>query len=261
VKALELKELVNMKIQLITCIAFMIMGLWGSAVGDEIIYSQNFDNLEDGDIFGQDGWESIDSLSPGLGAPQVQSRVALKGKALEVEALHEAHIRWPEPVETGTCYLSIFFRKEDASIADNTLHIYMGKGALAWSAGPVIRIGAQSGDPEFIGIHDGSDADIVQAAKYEIGKWHHIREVVDVTSMTFDVYLDGKKLGNYKFRNAAHDTIDWLMIGFDSGDGLLGYFDAVEFGLGKGEGAFSRATPVEPLEKLNTTWGTLKVGY
>ena len=31
----------------------MLMGLWGSAFGDEIIYSQNFDNLEDGDIFGK----------------------------------------------------------------------------------------------------------------------------------------------------------------------------------------------------------------
>ena len=249
-----------MKIQLITCIAFMIMGLWGSVFGDEIIYSQNFDNLDDGDIFGQDGWASIDELSAGMGPPQVQSNVALSGKALEVEAFHEAHIRWSEPVGTGTCYLSIFFRKEDASAA-NTLHIYMGKGALAWSAGPVIRVGSQSGDPEFIGIHDGGDATIVQAAKFQIGAWHHIREVVDVDNMTFDVYLDGKDIGNFMFRNATHDTIDWLMIGFDEGDGLLGYYDAVEFGLGKGEEAFVRATQVEPLDKLSTTWGTLKVGY
>ena len=41
---------------------------------------------------------------------------------------------------------------------------------------------------------------------------------------------------------------------------LLGYYDAVEFGLGKGEEAFVRATQVEPLDKLSTTWGTLKVG-
>jgi len=256
----ELKELVNMRIQLIACIAFMIMGLWGSVFGDEIIYSQNFDNLDDGDIFGQDGWASIDELSAGMAAPQVQSDVALSGKALEVEAFHEAHIRWPEPVETGTCYLSIFFRKEDAD-ASNTLHIYMGKGPLAWTAGPVIRIGSQSGDPEFIGIHDGSDANIVQAAKFQVGKWHHIREVIDVGTQTFDVYLDGKKLGNFMFRNEAHNAIEWLMIGFDEGVGLLGYYDAVEFGLGKGEGAFVRATPVESLEKLSTTWGTLKVGY
>jgi len=250
-----------MKIKLITCIAFMIIGLWGSVFGDEIIYSQNFDNLEDGDIFGQDGWASIDELSAGMGPLQVQSNVALSGKALEVEAFHETHIRWSEPVGTGTCYLSIFFRKENAD-AGNTLHIYMGKGALAWSAGPVIRIGSQSGGAlDDIGVHDGSDNVIEQPAKYKVGEWHHIREVIDVDNMTFDVYLDGKDIGNFMFRNATHDTIDWLMIGFDEGTGVLGYYDAVEFGLGKGEGAFTRATPVEPLEKLSTTWGTLKVGY
>ena len=250
-----------MKIRLvIACAAVMIMCVWGIASGDEIIYSQNFDDLDDGDVAGQGGLELISILTPGIGSPTVQSKVALKGKAMQVDTFQEVYTAWPEPVETGTCYLSIFFRKED-NFGSNTLHIYMGKGARAWSAGPVIRIGAQSGDPNFIGIHDGSDANIVQAAKFEVGKWHHIREVVDVDNQTFDVYLDGKKLGNYKFRNGAHDTIDWLMIGFDEGVGTLGYYDAIEFGLGTGERAFIRATPVESAGKLSTTWGTVKIVY
>jgi hypothetical protein len=250
-----------MKIRLvIACAAAMIMCVSGIGSGDEIIYSQNFDDLDDGDVAGQGGLELISILTPGIGSPTVQSKVALKGKAMQVDTFQEVYTAWPEPVETGTCYLSIFFRKEDVDPA-NTLHIYMGKGARAWSAGPVIRIGAQSGDPKFIGIHDGSDDNIVQAAKFEVGKWHHIREVVDVDNQTFDVYLDGEKLGNYKFRNAAHDTIDWLMIGFDEGIGTLGYYDAIEFGLGTGEGAFIRATPVEPAGKLSTTWATVKIAY
>ena len=112
-----------------------------------------------------------------------------------------------------------------------------------------------------IGIHDGSDANIVQAAKFEVGKWHHIREVIDVDNLSFEVYLDGKKLGKYGFRNASHDAIEWLMIGFDEGVGTLGYYDAIEFGLGTGEGAFVRATPVERAGKLSITWGTVKIRH
>ena len=245
---------------IVACLATMVMCIWSIASGaDEIIYSQNFDDLDDGDIIGQDGWESIDTLTAGLGSLEVQSDVTLTGvgKALKVEAAHENHIKWPEPIETGTCYLSIFFRKEDVDPA-NTLHIYMGKGALTWSAGPVVRIGAQSGDPTMIGIHDGGDANIVQAAKFEVGKWHHFREVIDVDNMSFEVYLDGEKLGKYDFRNAAHTSIDWLMIGFDAGIETLGYYDNIEFGTGKGEQAANRALAVKPAGKLSTTWGNIK---
>jgi len=83
--------------------------------------------------------------------------------------------------------------------------------------------------------------------------------VVDIDKQTFDVYLDSKKIGNFKFRNpAAHKTIEWLMIGFDMGVELLGHFDAVEFGTGTGTGALNRAISVEPQEKLGITWGGLK---
>ncbi|MFC1713219.1 hypothetical protein ACFL6S_06110 [Candidatus Poribacteria bacterium] len=246
------------------CFLAISMALWGIAFGaDKIIYSQDFDELDDGDIHGQDGWESIDSLTAGLGSLTVQGGVTLtgSGKALQAEAFQETHIKWPEPVETGTCYLSIFFRKENVD-AGNTLHIYMGKGALAWSAGPVVRIGSQSGGGlDEVGVHDGADDVIVQPAKYKIGKWHHIREVIDVDKMSFEIFFDGKNVGKFDFRNASHTTIEWLMIGFDEGIGLLGYYDAIEFGLGTGEQAFTRATPVESAGKLGTTWGTVKGGY
>jgi len=247
---------------IMVCTIVMAVCLWGVAYGDEIIYSQNFDSLKDGDLLGQDGWESIDDLSGGLGSLTVQSNFALlgTGKALEAQAMQENHIKFDPPVSSGICYLSIFFNKADAS-GDNTLHIYMGKGALAWSAGPVIRIGAQSGDPAFIGIHDGGDANIVQAAKFDIGEWNHIREVIDVDSQEFEVYLDGDKLGKYGFRNASHDAIEWLMIGFDAGVDLLGYYDSIEFGTGTGEGAYTRAISVEPKDKLSTTWGAVKKEY
>jgi len=245
---------------MIFCIVTVFICVLGSAYGDEIIYSQNFDNLKDGDLDGQDGWKKITpDMGAGIISPTIQSKVALKGKAVQIEAFQEAYITYPKPVKAGICYLSIFFRKEDKSTS-NTMHIYMGQGALAWSAGPVIRIGNDSGgQPDDIGIHDGSDAVRVQPAKFVVGKWHHVREVMDVDKRTFDVYLDGKKLGNYTFRNAAHQFIEWLMIGFDTGVGLLGYYDAVEFGTGAGEGAYNRAASVEQAGKLSTAWGELKI--
>jgi hypothetical protein len=228
-------------------VCLLIVGISGIAFGaDKIIYSQHFDDLDDGDIHGQDGWESIDSLTAGLGSPTVQGDVTLTGtgKALQTEAAQETHIKWPEPVESGICYLSIFFRKENAD-AGNTLHIYLGKGALAWSAGPVIRIGSQSGGQlDEVGVHDGADDVRVQPAKYEIAKWHHIREVINVDDMSFEIFFDGENVGEFGFRNASHDTIEWLMIGFDAGTGLQGYYDSIEFGLGEGRDAFTRATPV-----------------
>lgn len=242
-------------------IAFVFMTvvfISGVVIGDEIIYSQNFDKLKDGDLDGQDGWKKTTALTAEIGSPTIQGKVALKGKAVQVDALQEAYIAWTKPVNAGICYLSIFFRKEDAS-ADNTLHVYMGQGALAWSAGPVIRIGKDSGgNPDEIGIHDGSDNVRVQPAKFVVKKWHHIREVLDVDKQTFDVYLDGKKLGNYKFRNASHKFIEWLMIGFDAGVGTLGYYDDVEFGLGTGEGAYQRSMSVEPAGKLITQWAYIR---
>ena len=253
----------NMKLwAILACL--LIAGISGAAFGaDKIIYSQDFDNLDDGEVKGQDGWESIDTLTVGLGSLMVQGDVALNGsgKALQAEALHENHIKWSEPVESGICYLSIFFRKENLE-PDNTLHIYMGKFPLAWSAGPVIRIGSQSGGQlDEVGVHDGADDVIEQPAKYTVGQWHHIREVVNVDDMSFEVYFDGKDVGNFDFRNASHDIIEWLMIGYDAGTGLIGYYDSVEFGLGEGADAYKRATSVEPAGKLSTTWGTVKSDY
>ena len=247
---------------IVVCAIAMAVCLWGVAYGDEIIYSESFDGFDNGDLLGQGGWESIDALSGGLGSLTVQSDFVLKGvgKALKAEAFQENHIKWAIPVESGVCYLSIFFSKADAG-SNNTLHIYMGKGALAWSAGPVIRIGSQAGDPAFIGIHDGNDATIVQAAKFNVGEWNHLRAVVDVDSMKFEAYLDGKSIGKFGFRNASHNAIEWLMIGFDEGIDLLGYYDSIEFGTGTGEGAYTRAISVEPEDKLSTTWGTVKTAY
>jgi hypothetical protein len=217
-------------------------------------YSQNFDGLADGDMAGQDGWEIItEDMATDITSPIVQSAVAhgASGKALKVEAAQEV-MRHFDPMHTGEQFLIIYFRKEDAN-SGNTLHIYIGKDTHEWRAGPVLRIGDQSGDPGQVGIHNGDD--IAQAAAFVPGQWHRLRVVADFNTLTYDVYFDGTMVADdFNFRNTAHDALGWLMIGFDAGDGVLGYYDDIIMGDGDG----MDVAAVHSEGKLATTWATLR---
>ncbi len=218
-----------------------------------IWYSQNFDGLADGDMAGQDDWELITDMAAGIASPTVQSAVVhgSSGKALRAEAAQEVR-RHFDPVHAGQQFLIIYFRKEDAS-SDNTLHLYMGKDAHEWSAGPVIRIGAQSGDPTQVGAHDGGT--VTPVAPFVIGQWHKIRVAVDYDTLTYNAYLDGDLIAEgFHFRTDTHDALGWLMIGFDSGVGLQGYYDDIIMGDGTGE----NITAVDSSGKLATTWASVK---
>lgn len=52
-----------------------------------------------------------------------------------------------------------------------------------------------------------------------------------------------------------HLALGWLMIGFDAGEGLIGYYDDIMFGE---EDQVPNPTAVEPESKLATTWGSLR---
>jgi hypothetical protein len=202
---------------------------------------------------GQDGWELTSDMTADIASPTVQSAVANggSGKALKAEAGQEIR-RHFDPVHTGEQFLIIYFNKADDS-GDNTLHLYLGKDVHEWAAGPVIRIGAQSGDPTQVGAHDGGT--VMPVAPFVIGQWHKIRIVVDYDALTYDAYMDGDQIAaGFHFRQDVHDALGWLMVGFDSGVGLLGYYDDII--LGDGDGA--NVTAVDSEDKLATTWGGLK---
>ncbi len=219
-----------------------------------IWYSQNFNSLADGDMAGQDGWELITDIDADVGSPTVQSDVVhgASGKALKVEANQEVR-RHFDPVYTGEQFLILYFRKEDAS-SDNTLHIYIGKDEHEWSAGPVLRVGSQSGgDPDKVGAHNGGDR--MPVATFVPGQWHQVRIAIDYGALNYDFYFDGDLVAeDFKFRKDAHDALGWLMIGFDSGVGLQGYYDDII--MGDGDGA--NAAAVDSAGKLATTWGELR---
>jgi len=244
-----------MKKVLFSLISVLVLSLAIGSADAAIWYSQNFDGLADGDMAGQDDWNllTVDMADPIPASPTVQSAVVhgSSGKALKVEAAQEM-IRHFDPMHTGEQFLIIYFLKMDDS-ADNTLHVYLGKDVHEWQAGPVIRIGAQSGDPTQVGAHDGSPVSPV--APFVVGQWQELRIVVDYSALTYNAYLDNDLIAEgFHFRKDVHDALGWLMIGFDSGVGILGYYDDIILGDGDG----SNVTAVDSESKLATTWGELK---
>jgi hypothetical protein len=235
-------------------VSMLVLSLAVGSANAAIWYSQNFDGLQDGDMAGQDGWEIVpDAFSAGLASLTVQSDVVngASGKALKAEAGQEIW-RVFSPVHTGQQFLIIYFRKEDAS-SDNTLHIYLGKETPEWAAGPVLRIGSQSGDPTQVGAHDGGT--VMPVAPFVVGQWHKIRVAVDYDALTYNAYMDGNLIAEgFHFRQDTHDALGWLMLGFDSGVGVLGYYDDIILGDGDGE----NVTAVDSDGKIATTWGELK---
>lgn len=231
----------------------LVLSLVVSNSESAIWYQQNFDSLKEGDLAGQDDWNLITALEAGIGSPTVQSEIfhGNSGKALKAEAKQEAFRKFV-PFHTGTQFLIIYFRKEDVS-ADNTLHIYMGKEVHEWAAGPVLRIGAQSGDPTKFGAHNGGT--VMPVATVVPQQWHKVRVVVSYDTLSYKAYLDEVMVADgFKFRKDIHDALGWLMLGFDAGVGVLGYYDDIVMGDGDG----STVTSVSPTGRLTATWGEIK---
>ncbi|MFC1712248.1 hypothetical protein ACFL6S_01200 [Candidatus Poribacteria bacterium] len=243
------------------------------AFGQEIHYEQNFDGLADGDLAGQDGWE-VGPPADALGAVSVIITPDVKrgptGKSVEVNTFQAVIREFDPKIDSGVNFLSVWFRFEtlaaQAGGDNNTLHVYMGDTAREWNAGPVIRIGAQSGgDVDDVGVHDGGAQKPV--GKIKVGEWQHILEIIDVGKQTHSVYLDGALVAeDFAWRNpAAHLAVGWLMIGFAGGDpgfeGVIGYYDNLIIGAGGKNVADTTIRQVEPVEligKLATQWSAVK---
>jgi hypothetical protein len=224
-----------------------------TAQGQVIHYEQNFDNFKEGDADKQDGW------AVGEPANQPSTKITSKvkhgptGKSMEVSANQEVIRNFDPIIKKGVHFLSIWFRFENPGVGDNTMHIYMGEVVREWPAGPVIRIGAQSGDPNKVGVHDGDTVKPVGNIKK--GEWQHLFEVIDIDKQKYTVFLDDVEVAkNFSWRNPAnHRGLGWLMLGFDAGAGLIGYYDDIVFGEGD-----KLLLAVEATGKLATTWGRMK---
>ncbi len=224
-----------------------------AAVAVEIHYEENFDGLDAGDADGQGGWA--------VGAPANQASTIITadenregpGKAMEVSANQEVIREFDPHISSGVHFLSVWLKFANVD-ASNTLHIYMGDEVREWNAGPVIRIGSQSGGGfDQVGVHDGGAAQPV--APILEGEWQHIFEVMDVDNHTYDVYVDDELVADgFAWRNpATHKSLGWLMLGFDGGVDLIGYYDDIVFGEGD-----ELPLSVDAGHKLATTWADVK---
>ena len=218
-----------------------------------IHYEQNFDSLDVGEADGQDGWA--------VGAPANQASTLITdaenhdgaGQAMEVSANQEVIRNFDPKITSGVHFLSIWFQVAAVDAANN-LHIYMGDEVREWNAGPVIRIGSQSGGGfDEVGVHDGGAAQPV--APILEGQWQHIFEVIDVDAHTYDVYVDDDLVADdFAWRNpGSHQSLGWLMLGFDDGVDLIGYYDDIVFGEGD-----TLPWAVGVTGKLATTWASVK---
>jgi hypothetical protein len=173
---------------------------------------------------------------------------------MEFSAQQEVIRNFDPILKSGVHYLSIWFRYENPT-ADNTMHIYMGEVLREWTAGPVIRIGAQSGNPNKVGVHDGNTVKPV-GDDIKKGEWQHLLSVMNIDTQKYTVSVDDKVIAkDFGWRNPAnHKGLGWLMLGFDAGAGLIGYYDDIVFG----EGDTPSGLAVAPQNKLTMTWAQLR---
>ncbi|MDA1191315.1 MAG: hypothetical protein O3A46_06475 [Candidatus Poribacteria bacterium] len=229
----------------------LAVGLVSSAMAQTIHYQQNFDGLTNGDLNGQGGW-AIGAPAPAVGSPVIQSTVVhgSTGKAVQVSMAQEVERDIVPRITAGIHFMSVWFRVENPT--GNTLHLYLGDTVREFNAGPVIRIGTQSGDPLKVGAHNGSPVSPI--ADIHPGTWQHLFVVFDVDARTYSIWVDDALAAeNFAWRNPAHQALGWMMIGFDAGAGLIGYYDDMIFGAGN-----NLPTAVSPQDRLTTTWVTLK---
>ena len=129
-------------------------------------YSQNFDKFNDGDIVGQDGWNT----AMGQKTCQIQGKVKrgemgksvlVAEKTMVVRSLKDSNAR--------TQYVSLFVSKDDGL---GPLMIYIGGDAIKWGA--VAKIDIKEG-----GIITANKGNAVfpEVVKGRLGQWPHFRLV------------------------------------------------------------------------------------
>ena len=133
-------------------------------------YSQNFDKFNDGNIVGQDDWNT----AMGQKTCQIQGKVKrgemgksvlVAEKTMVVRSLKDSNAR--------TQYVSLFVSKDDGL---GPLMIYIGGDAIKWGA--VAKIDIKEGG--IITANKGNAA-FPEVVKGKLGQWHHFRLVFNFT--------------------------------------------------------------------------------
>jgi len=218
-------------------------------------YEENFDKFKDGDIVGQNNWESAMNKK----TCEIQSKVKHGdiGKSVLIKE-NTMVVRNFKGSDNSIQYLSLFARKDDGP---GPLMIYMGGDAIKWGAAAKVDI--KTGG--IITANKGNDS-FPEVAQGKLGQWHHFRIVFDFKKKHYDFYVDGKQVvDDFGFRGEGgkggiNPALNWIFFGWDHAEALTAYIDDIEMGDGEGADA-GQPKSVASTDKLASHWAVIKTWY
>lgn len=229
----------DMKIVLIALAMSLVAVVSLSA---EMWYTQDFDDLDDGFLTGQDEW---------IGAAAVQDVFfhGNSGKSINVTGEISRNLTEHEDVQYVTFY---FMVTEEANM---DWKLYMGDGARTQAAAMGLNP-----DNQTIHIHGGDEQMPVDITPEE---WYQLGAVLDFNSKTWKLYfndMENPLREGKNFRNAAAGALAniWLTIWTVPSAGGL-YVD--DFMIGDGDVIPASLEPEQALESANslaTLWGRIR---
>jgi len=218
-------------------------------------YTENFNELKDGPLTPQDGWEDGANASG-----MIQDKIAYgdSGQSLYIVE-NSGNQKKFESGHVGLQYLAFWAYVPEENPVGN-LQIYTGAGgwnSLAFFS----RIYGNKQIAAHVGDKQGHVLDTKYTeVTYEYGQWFHVRYVMDFDSQTYSIYINGEMgIENIAFRGDANE-MSWLEMRWDEDDKLEIYIDEIELGDGLGEDAqnLHNQEAVSQEGKLSITWGYLK---
>ena len=215
----------------------------------EIWYEENFDDFDDGDVAGQDEWETVFDQE----SATIQGDVAFgnTGKSLLVEGSTMVIRNFPD-AHADIQHVS-FHRRKDSSVGWQ--QYFIGGDGVEWSAAVVIK--TRPVENALIANNGGQEPTI---AEITLGEWSYFHVVLDFNSGTWDLYVDGDQIvDDFAFRGtlAENPSLDWFFFGRNAPEDLVAYVDNISIGTGEGDPNPPRMA-VSSSSKLATTWAELK---
>ena len=217
----------------------------------DVWYSEDFDNFKDGDIAGQDDWETAMNQK----TCQIGSEVKRGDTGKSILVIENTMVtRSFKGTHDGIQYVSLFTQREKGA---GTMLFYIGGDAIKWGGAAVFNISPDA----TINALDGNAGQPV--AQGELGELHHFRIVLDFKKRTYDFYVDDEQIvDDFGFRGeggkgGVNPSLSWIFFGWDHPTALTAYIDDIEMGDGEGETA-GKPQAVSVSDKLTTTWGRIK---
>ena len=235
------------RLTLVTITLFVVSLVFMGISYAETWYTEDFNDFNDGDVAGQDGWEIAHGQASGV----IQGNVASgnTGKSILMNEATFVVISFPD-AHADTQHVSFNCRKD--SETGWLLH-YIGGGGIKWGGAAVFPFPPGTA---LKAIDVGTETEI---AELTLGEWNYFHVVLDFNAKTYDFYVDGTQVAdNFGFRGQDNPSLDWFAFGWNKAEEpLVAYIDNISAGSGEGD-PNPPTSAVSSSGKLATTWAELK---